>query len=56
VEAGRLVLEYFSALDHFGMLRLRESPYYRPDLQLAEFMSILQELFPVRTAKDLEKN
>ncbi len=52
LEAGRLVFEYFSALDHFGMLRLRESPYYRPDLQLAEFMSILQELFPVGISKD----
>jgi hypothetical protein len=30
-----------------GMIRLRESPYFRPELQLDEFMSALQELFPV---------
>jgi hypothetical protein len=46
-EAGRLVSEHFSALDCLGMVRLRESPYYRPELQLDEFMSALQELFPV---------
>ena len=47
LEAGRLVSEHFSALDRLGMVRLRESPYYRPELQLNEFMSALQELFPV---------
>ena len=46
VEAGRLVAEHFSALDRLGMIRLRESRYYRPGLQLDEFMSALQELFP----------
>lgn len=45
-EAGRLVAELFSSLDHLGMIRLRESPYYRRELQLDEFMSALQELFP----------
>jgi hypothetical protein len=30
----------------FGMIRLRESPYYRPELRLDEFMSTMQELFP----------
>jgi hypothetical protein len=48
MEAGRLVSEYFSALDRLGMIRLRESPYYRPTLQLDEFMSALQELFPAK--------
>ena len=47
-EAGQLVSEYFSSLDRLGMIRMRESPYYRPELQLDEFMSALQELFPVR--------
>jgi len=47
LEAGRLVSEHFSTLDRLGMLRLRESTYYRPELQLDEFMSALQELFPV---------
>jgi hypothetical protein len=46
IEAGRLVLEHFSAIDRLGMIRLRESPYYRPELRLDDFMSALQELFP----------
>jgi hypothetical protein len=48
IEAGRLVSEYFSALNRLGMIRLRESPYYRNELELDEFMSSLQELFPER--------
>ena len=48
IEAGHLVVEYFSALERLGMIRLRESRYYRPGLQLDEFMSALQELFPAR--------
>ena len=47
-EAGQLVSEYFSTLDRLGMIRIRESHYYRPELQLDEFISALQELFPVR--------
>jgi len=46
IQAGTLVSEHFSALDRLGMIRLRESPYYRPELQLDEFMSALQEMFP----------
>jgi hypothetical protein len=46
LEAGSLVAEYFSARDRLGVVRLRESPYYRPEFQLNEFMSALQELFP----------
>jgi hypothetical protein len=46
IEAGRLVSEYFSATNRLGMIRLKESPYYRPELRLGEFMSALQELFP----------
>lgn len=45
-EAGRLVLEYFSTLNRSGMIRLRESPYYQPEMQLDDFMSAIQELFP----------
>lgn len=45
-EAGRLVAGRFSSLDRLGMIRLRESRYYRPELQIDEFMSALQELFP----------
>jgi hypothetical protein len=46
MEAGSLVSEHFSTPDRLGMIRLRESPYYRPELQLNEFMSALQEMFP----------
>jgi len=46
LEAGRIVAEYFYALDRLGIIRLRESPYYRSELQLDEFMSALLELFP----------
>lgn len=48
LEARRLVSEHFSALGRLGMVRLMESTYYRSELQLDEFMSALQELFPVK--------
>jgi hypothetical protein len=54
MEAGHLVSEHFSTLDRPGMIRLRESPYYRPELQLGEFMSALKELFPARVEPVLE--
>ena len=47
IKAGHLVSDYFSAPERLGVIRLRESPYYRPELQLGKFMSVLQELFPV---------
>jgi hypothetical protein len=56
LEAGCLVSEHFSALNRLGMVRLRENPYYRSELQLDEFMSVLQELFPVRIATDSNEN
>jgi len=46
IEAGKLRKQHFSAQNQFGILRLKESPYYRPELQINDFMSILQELFP----------
>jgi len=49
LEAGRLVSEYLSALDRLGMIRFRESIYYRSELKLDAFMSAIQELFPVST-------
>jgi len=39
-----------------GMIRLREGRYYRRELQLDEFMSALQELFPARGKPDSERN
>ena len=56
MDAGRLVSKYFSSLDRLGMIRLRESPYYRPELQLDEFMSTLQELFPATAETNSERN
>lgn len=44
-EAGRIVKEYFITKDSPGSLRLRESPYYRKELQLDEFLSALNHLF-----------
>lgn len=46
-EAANLVSEYFSSRERMGMIRLMESPYYRPELQNEEFMSALQEIFPL---------
>ncbi|MBT8373178.1 MAG: hypothetical protein KJO34_19590, partial [Deltaproteobacteria bacterium] len=46
-EAGSLVAEYFSSQERLGMIRLMESPYYRPELQNKDFMSALQEMFPL---------
>ena len=46
-EAGKLVAEYFSSPEQKGIIRLMESPYYRPDLQNEDFMSSLQEMFPL---------
>jgi len=46
-EAGILVSEYFSSLECKGIIRLMESPYYRPELQNEDFMSSLQEMFPL---------
>jgi hypothetical protein len=46
-DAGDLVSNYFSDLNGWGMIRLRESPYFRKELQLDIFMSSLKELFPL---------
>ena len=48
IEAGQLAARYFSGSHHLGMIRMRESPYCRPELQIDEFMSALQELFHKR--------
>jgi hypothetical protein len=48
IEAGNLVADFFSDMDDLGMIRLRESPYFRHEFQLDEFMSALKELFPAR--------
>lgn len=45
IEAGKIVSEFFSNSRNMGIIRLKESPYYRAEFQLDDFMSILQELF-----------
>ena len=40
------VSRHFASLESLGIIRLRESPYYRPELQLTDFVSGLGELFP----------
>lgn len=50
-QARQLVSEYFSTLERLGMIRLRESPYYRTQMQLEEFMSALLEMFPAPHSK-----
>lgn len=47
LEASRLVEEFFSTPTSKGILRMKESPYYRPEFQLDEFRSSLSELFQV---------
>lgn len=44
-EAEEIVTEAFSSTTSLGTLRMRESPYYRPALQLGEFLAALNELF-----------
>ena len=46
-EAGNLVSKYFSSKERKGIIRLMESPYYRPELQKDDFMSVLKEMFPL---------
>lgn len=41
MEAGGLVSKHFSSLDRQGIIRLRESRYYRPELQLEDRKSVV---------------
>ncbi|MDD5674994.1 MAG: hypothetical protein PHC61_12560 [Chitinivibrionales bacterium] len=45
LQAESFVEKYFSAMNSMGMIRMRESRYCRPELQLDKFMSIIQEIF-----------
>jgi hypothetical protein len=45
-EARRLVSEIFSNKSRLGLIRMRESQYFRKEFQLDYFVSVLQELFP----------
>ena len=48
-EAGTIVAQHFLSPTSTGMLRLRESPYFRPEMQLDDFISAPRLLFPKRT-------
>jgi hypothetical protein len=45
-EAVQIVHDYFSSMTSLGMIRMQESPYCRPQMQLDQFVSALSELFP----------
>ena len=45
IEAGELVHQLFRDESSLGVLRLRESNYYRSDFQLNEFLRALNDLF-----------
>ena len=49
-DAGSIVREHFLSLTSEGMLRMRESQYYRHALQIDLFLSAIQRLFPAATA------
>lgn len=53
VEAARIADRHFSSLNSDGMLRMRESPYCRPGLQLDEFCKALRELFPPQSQTEV---
>jgi hypothetical protein len=44
-EAGRIVSDLFSSLSSEGIIRLKESPYYRDEFPLKTFIQTLKELF-----------
>lgn len=46
IEAGRIAHEFFDRPEQMGMIRLRESRYYRSYFKLGDFSSSLLELFP----------
>lgn len=51
-EAARLVNRSFSTLTSDGMIRMRESPYCRPGLQLSEFCTAIAKLFPLSARQE----
>jgi hypothetical protein len=40
-----IVKEYFSAVNKMGIIRMRENRYFRQELPLDDFMSIMKEAF-----------
>jgi hypothetical protein len=46
IEAARIVDQYFSTPTSRGVLRLKESPYYRREMQVDDFIGTMSELLP----------
>jgi hypothetical protein len=44
-EAVTIVEKYFSSLNQLGIIRMRESRYFQPELQIGDCISILRETF-----------
>ena len=49
-EAAQIVDQNFSSLTSKGLIRIQESPYFRPELKLSEFCKSLRDLFPLDSA------
>ena len=47
IEAGQIVREHFAEPDQMGLIRLKESRYYRDEFKLRELSAALWDLFPV---------
>jgi hypothetical protein len=47
IKAAELVETSFSDMDKMGLIRLRENRYFRPQLQITEFISAMKDLFPI---------
>lgn len=45
IDSVGIVKEHFASPTSLGMIRMRESGYYRESLQTAEFLGALHELF-----------
>lgn len=46
IEARSYVSKYFSDVDKMGIIRIKESPYFRDALQIDKFISAMKEIFP----------
>ena len=44
-EARNIVAKNFSTSDSMGIIRLKESPYFQPEIQIDDFILALRELF-----------
>ena len=46
LEAGKIVSQHFATPTSPGILRMRESKYFRPALQVDDFIAAIRKLFP----------